>query len=134
MSDARSKIQALVDQFVTDLEALVREAAIESVERALGGSPAPRATTPTRGKARRKKGQKRTADEIAAAEKRITTYVRDNPGRRVEQIAKALDASTKELALPIQHLLEEGAISKQGVKRATRYFPGRRKATKKRGS
>ena len=60
---------------------------------------------------------------------RFLTFVRTNPGLRIEQINKQLGTTTKDLALPIRKLISEGAIAAKGQKRSTMYFPaGRKKA------
>ena len=41
----------------------------------------------------------------------------------IEEIAKALATTTKELTLPIKKLLSDKRISSRGTRRATKYFP-----------
>ncbi len=48
--------------------------------------------------------------------------IKKTPGQRKEQLAKALGASSKDLMLVTNKLLEAGSIRKKGVKRATQYF------------
>lgn len=42
----------------------------------------------------------------------------------MEQIAKTLGTTTKELALPAKKLIAEKKIKTKGERRATKYFPG----------
>ena len=56
-------------------------------------------------------------------EHQVGNHIKSNPGQGVEQIAKALGTSTKELTLPIRKLLGDKKITSKGQKRATRYFP-----------
>jgi hypothetical protein len=159
MSDAKNEIKNRVDAFVDELSALVRRAALEAVEQALGskgGAPAaaparkpgrPRkvvAAAPApaaeekkapgrpRGRpakaapaaaAKRRAGEKRSPVLLAQVTEQVNNHVKSNPGQGVEQIAKALGTSTKELTLPIRKLLSDKKITSKGQKRATRYFP-----------
>ncbi|WP_437481534.1 DNA-binding protein [Sorangium sp. So ce1014] len=80
------------------------------------GRPA-RAAKPTR-----KKGEKRSKEELAAMTQKVLEHIRANSGQGVEQIAKDLGTTTKELTLPIRKLLVEKKITSKGEKRATKYF------------
>ena len=53
---------------------------------------------------------------------RVWEHIRANSGQGVEQIAKELGTSTKELSLPLRKLLAEKKIVSKGEKRATKYF------------
>ncbi|MFO0759505.1 MAG: hypothetical protein U0359_23640 [Byssovorax sp.] len=53
----------------------------------------------------------------------VFNHIKSNPNQGVEQIAKALGTSTKELTLPIRKLLADKKITSKGQKRATRYSP-----------
>jgi predicted transcriptional regulator len=53
----------------------------------------------------------------------VFNHIKTNAGQGVEQIAKALGTTTKELTLPIRKLLAEKKVTSKGQKRATRYFP-----------
>lgn len=72
---------------------------------------------------KRKAGEKRTPAQLNAITDQVFNYIKSNGGQGVEQIAKALATSTKELTLPIRKLLAEKKIGSKGQKRATRYFP-----------
>jgi len=82
-------------------------------------APAPKATAA----AKRKAGEKRTPQELAHIVEQTYNYIKSNGNQGVEQIAKALGTSTKELTLPIRKLLADKKIGSKGQKRATRYFP-----------
>ena len=136
-------INARVASFVADLEGLVRKAALEAVQAALGGGaparsapssarapsakakpataspakPAPASTLP-----RVKKGTRRSPEDVARAVRAIKEFLTANPGSGAEQIAKGLGIASKELALPISNLLGAKSITKKGERRATRYF------------
>jgi hypothetical protein len=68
-----------------------------------------------------KPGEKRAPEAIDALGDRFVAYVGRNPGQRIEQIALGMGITTRELALPARKAIEDGAITTEGVKRATRY-------------
>ncbi|HEU0029586.1 MAG TPA: hypothetical protein VFQ53_03060 [Kofleriaceae bacterium] len=72
----------------------------------------------------RGRGAKRSSDELDQLSEQFVTFVKDNPGMRIEQINKQLGTTTKDLALPIRKLIAEGAIKAKGQKRSTTYFAG----------
>jgi hypothetical protein len=150
MSDAENQIRNRVDAFVNELSDLVREAALQAVADALkkgepsaaparkAGRPAKAAapvepeekkTTRARGRpaaakgAKRRAGEKRSPALLAQVTEQVFNHIKSNAGQGVEQIAKTLGTSTKELTLPIRKLLGEKKITSKGQKRATRYFP-----------
>ncbi|HEX2672240.1 MAG TPA: DNA-binding protein [Polyangiaceae bacterium] len=135
MANISDTIRAALDSFVNDLSSLIQEAALESVEQALAEA----STIPGRGgrgargaaaasssfvslAASRKKGAKRTPEELEQLIKKLHGYIAKNPGQRIEQIAQGLDISTKELNLPAKKLISEKKLSTKGQKRATTYF------------
>jgi len=79
------------------------------------------------GRPRGGRGGKRTSADLEALSERFGTFVKANPGLRIEQINKQLGTTTKDLALPIRKLISEGAIVAKGQKRSTTYFPGKKK-------
>ena len=151
MSDADNEIRARVESFVNELSDLVRQAALEAVATALKkgeaqpqtrkvGRPtkaaapveAPeekRGSARTRGRptaakgAKRRAGEKRSPQILAQVTEQVFNHIKTNAGQGVEQIAKALGTTTKELTLPIRKLLAEKKVTSKGQKRATRYFP-----------
>jgi DNA-binding NtrC family response regulator len=147
MDNVDTQIKSRVDSFVAELSALVKKAALEAVSNAIKGeAPAPsvakapaakkRAPAPAPAKApakaakaapaaaasKRKAGQKRSPDEIAKTTDKLLGYITKNSGQRIEEIAKGVGSSTKELTLPIKKLLNDKKITAKGEKRATRYF------------
>jgi len=147
MDNVETQIKSRVDSFVSELSALVKKAALEAVTNALkaGDSAAPsvakttgkkRGPVPGAAKAakatkaapapsaasKRKAGQKRSPDEIAKTTDRLLQYITKNSGQRIEEIAKGVGNSTKELTLPVKKLLSDKKIQAKGEKRATRYF------------
>ena len=141
MSNAENQIKNRVDAFVNDLSDLIRQSALEAVGEALkkGGAvsapAAPVARRPGRpakaagtsasaaAAAKRRAGEKRSPVLLAQVTDQVGNHIKSNPGQGVEQIAKALSTTTKELTLPIRKLLGDKKITSKGQKRATRYFP-----------
>jgi DNA-binding NtrC family response regulator len=151
MSNSENEIKSRVEAFVNDLSDLVRQAALEAVTDALKkgeATPPPRkvgrpakAAPPveaqeekkpasrTRGRpaapkgAKRRAGEKRSPQILAQVTEQVFNHIKANAGQGVEQIAKALGTTTKELTLPIRKLLADKKITSKGQKRATRYFP-----------
>ncbi|HTJ43189.1 MAG TPA: hypothetical protein VL463_13885 [Kofleriaceae bacterium] len=134
MSDFNDQIAKLVNDFVAQVSALARQAAMETLQGALGGAlpsggvrrgrPPGSGAVASLGMARRAKGAKRPADEIERTKERLYDFIKGNPGQRVEQINKALGTTTKDLTLPLKKLIADKAVKTEGEKRATAYFPG----------
>jgi hypothetical protein len=126
MSDLQIQMNRVVAAFVAQITELARRAAIDTLEAALSGSEARRTTTTTTAAPGRVRGRgaKRSPDELDKLAERFQTFVKENPGLRIEQINKQLGTTTKDLALPIRKLLAEGSIHAKGQKRSTTYFAG----------
>ena len=126
MNDTDRQIRDRIEQFVNQLSQLVRQTALDSVRDALGegagrgrGRGAGRSAI---GRGARRKGEKRSSDQIAETTKAVLAYVRKHPGQGVEAIAKGLGTVTKELTLPIRKMVSERQLKTKGQKRATKYF------------
>jgi hypothetical protein len=123
------QIRNRIDEFVTELDTLVRQAAVASVAQALQG----RGAAPSRALSRarpaaarsgaRRKGQKRDPRELDQLTERLLASIRKNSGQRIEQIAVTMGTTTKELALPAKKLIADKKVRTTGNRRATRYFP-----------
>ncbi len=153
MSNVEQELQSRVNAFVAELSGLVRRAALEAVSAALGGGgasapkkagapkkapaakkaapgkkAAPVATKPAAAPkaaaaSKRKPGAKRAPEEIQQTTDKLLARISQNPGERIEEIAKALGTTTKDLTLPVKKLLSDKKIRSQGTRRATKYFP-----------
>jgi hypothetical protein len=151
MSDVENELRSHVDAFVNELSDLIRRQALQAVGEVLkkgettDHAPARRPGRPPkaaagleapaapRGRGRppktaaaapkRRAGEKRTPQELVQITDQVFNYIKSNPGQGVEQIAKSLATSTKELTLPIRKLLVDKKVGSKGQKRATRYFP-----------
>lgn len=140
---ADRELQARVDVFVADLTELVRQAALQAVQDALGVA----AVVPSRGRkrvasagkatakkpARRKSGKRvrRSTDDLAVAGQALVVEVRRAPGSGFEALRAALGVDGKDLRRPLNDLLESGAIRKEGAKRGTKYYPAGTKSAAK---
>ncbi len=135
MPTVKDQIRERVEAFAADIAELIRASAMETVAAALGegvgggrgGRGRRAAGRPPRGAGRavaaRAKGAKRPPGEIETLTAELGSYIKNNPGQRIEQIAKGIGTSTKELTLPVKKLLAKKAIKTRGQKRATQYFP-----------
>jgi hypothetical protein len=136
MSDFQTEMNRVVQGFVAQITELARRAAIDTLESAFGsrggrGAPAVAALAANFGRVGRPRGgrgAKRTAADLEKLSDQFASFVKANPGLRIEQINKQLGTTTKDLALPIRKLISEGVISAKGQKRSTTYFPGKKKA------
>ena len=139
MSDLQNEMNRTVQGFVAQITELARRAAINTLESAFGGrttrgsaAAAPATNGSKRavrvGRPRGGHGAKRSPADLEALSERFTTFVKANPGLRIEQINKELGTATKDLALPIRKLIAEGVIAAKGKKRSTTYFAGKKAA------
>ena len=137
MSDFQTEMNRTVQDFVAQISELARRAALNTLESAFdskggrrgGGSAAALIALPGNGRVGRPRGgrgAKRTAADLEALSQQFASFVKSNPGLRIEQINKELGTSTKDLALPIRKLVSTGVISTKGKKRSTTYFAGKR--------
>jgi hypothetical protein len=125
------QIRSRVEAFVDELSELIRQSALDTVAQVLKGEDAggrrgrrgaPAGRTPVLGRGRaRAKGAKRSQDELESLTSRLLGYIKSNAGQRIEQIAKGMGVSTRELNLPAKKLNK--SIRTKGQKRATQYFP-----------
>lgn len=138
------EIEARIEKFVSELNELVRKQALDAVASALGtgatstparrgpgrppksanGAAAPAAAAKAPRARARKKGEKRSAAELAQLESSLESFVRSNPGQGIEAIGKAIGFPTAELARPMKKLVQRGSVRTEGEKRATKYYPG----------
>ena len=134
MASIEKQIRASIESFVAELNALVRQAAVDAVQGALGGNsdsnprgskrnPRVAAQTPTpRRRVRRGRRVKRSPKTLARLQSRLLDEISRKPGQRIEAISRSMGVSTKDLNLPIKKLLESNRIQKRGEKRATEYY------------
>ena len=136
MSDFQNEMNRVVQGFVAQITELARRAAIDTLESAFGGrsgrgAPATVAVATNFGRVGRPRGgrgAKRSSADLEALSERFASFVKTNPGLRIEQINKQLGTTTKDLALPIRKLIASGMIAAKGKKRSTTYFAGKKAA------
>ena len=135
------QIHARIDSFVAELEQLVRQAALESVQRALGAGarsassiePRMHLTKPASsarpagikagsGQKPAEREGKRTSKQLEALTDALLKFIEKHPGSRMEQIAAGMRIASKELTLPLRNLKLEGHLKTKGEKRATAYY------------
>lgn len=129
-ADLDSALQAAVETFVVQLKDIFQRTALERVQSALGaeepvarGGRAAKSAAAAPGSPRgRKKGAKRTPEELEALVSSLLAYVKKHPGERIEQIGTGLGLGTKDLALPARKLIADKLLRTKGQKRATTYF------------
>lgn len=130
-TDIDDRIRGMLEAFAGDLANLIRESAMQSVRDALGGESTGRGGRRSGGggmaaapaSRRLAKGAKRPPDEIVNLTAQLLDYVKGHKGERIEQIAKGMGVSTRELNLPVKKLIAGKSIRTRGQKRATQYFP-----------
>jgi hypothetical protein len=138
MSDFQNEMNHAVQGFVAQIAELARRAALDTLESAFGsrstgrnggGRAAVAAIAAGAGRAGRPRGgrgAKRTAADLEMLSDKFASFVKANPGLRIEQINKELGTTTKDLALPIRKLIADSKITAKGQKRSTTYFPGKK--------
>lgn len=122
MSNLKSAIAGLAEDFAAAVLAAIRSASLEDIVGQAGNARG-------RGGAGLRMGGsdgrriRRTAADIASAVDAIETLLLKNPsGLRAEQIRKELGLEAKELPRPLAEGVAQKRFSKEGQKRATTYF------------
>ena len=135
MSDLQSQMNQSVQDFVVQITDIARRAALDTLGAVFVSRPGGMSATAMKpivvdhapaGRSNGGRGAKRAPEDIEALAKKFATFVKANPGLRIEQINKELGTTTKDLALPIRKLEAESVISTKGQRRATQYFPGKK--------
>lgn len=152
MSNLKSAISGLAENFASAVLSAIRSASLEEIldqtgssgRRGAGSSASTVAHTPaSRGSAGSSSGAssapassgsraskrgtgrriRRTANDIASAVDSIEALLLRNPsGLRAEQIRKELNLEAKELPRPLAEGVQQKRFAKEGQKRATTYF------------
>src|SRR5437764_382903 len=105
MSDFQNEMNHAVQGFVAQIAELARRAALDTLESAFGsrggrnggGRAAVVALTggARAGRPRGGRGAKRTAADLEMLSEKFASFVKANPGLRIEQINKELGTTTK---------------------------------------
>jgi len=138
MSNLKSTIESLANEFAMSIISALRAASIDELTGMTGvsgraarpGRPAaapaaaaPAALPPKRGRGGRL-GRRSSADIGRMVDDIVGLLQKHPEGLRAEQIREALSCQAKELPRPLADALAEGRITKSGQKRATTYFAG----------
>jgi hypothetical protein len=127
-----SKIDALIQEFVINLRHAIAQEAAEAFAIAGGGGagsvgngrrkpgPKPRGSVSAAPSLRRK-GGKRTAEEIAAQGAKILSHLKKHPLSGAEALGAALGMGTGEMALPMAKLIADKSVKFVGQKRGRKY-------------
>jgi hypothetical protein len=129
-------IRSQIDQFLVSISSLVRQAAVEAVREALGATDGNVSGSARRGPGRPRKVHagkpgrraKRSSADVQAVGAKVLSYIKGNPGSRLEEIGRGLKVDTAGLKLPVQGLLAAKSVRTEGQKRGTKYFAGSGKA------
>jgi DNA-binding NtrC family response regulator len=140
------QIRERMQLFVAELSSLIKQSAVKSVTDALGngdtalpkrrgmGRPGRRGSArraaslgdgeaaAPKGRGSKKRGAKRSPKQLEHITEKLFTYVKENPGQRIEKVAADIGMRTKELTLPVKKLVADKKIATKGEKRATTYF------------
>ena len=112
--NVEKELRECVENFVFDLDVLMRQAALNALEETFGGDGVrPGRTRP---------GAKRSNAELEQLQEALLETITLNPGLRVEALSEVMDVPSRDLTLPIRKLLGARRIKKKGQKRATSYF------------
>ena len=141
--NTQTEIRSLIENFANELAAVSRRAAVQDVLASLGsavGAPAKRGPGRPRGSGAKKRGRpvgsknrpkaqagvhgKRTTEAVAEMGERLLAYIKAQPGRRGEQIAKVFHTEVKTIRLPMLRLIAEKKVRTQGQRRGMTYLPG----------
>jgi hypothetical protein len=119
---AGKDIEALVREFASKLEGVVRAQVVSELDAAVQAALSGHAVS-TRVSLRglESRSGKRSPEELAKTADRLVRHIKSNPGQRAEQIAEGVGTSTKALALPLRKLVAEKRLKTKGVARGTTY-------------
>ena len=132
-------IDALVSQFVSDLQQAMKRNALEQVLAALqvGDMPARRGPGRPKGAGRgpgrppaaakpSKAGGRirRSPEDLAALSDQLLAHVKANPGQRGEQIAAALKTDVGTIRPTMHKLIAAKQVRTEGQRRGMTYHPG----------
>ncbi len=112
--NVEKELRECVENFVFDLDALMRQAALEALEETFAGNGAQ--------VGRSRSGAKRSPAQLERLQEAVLETITLNPGLRIEALSEVMNVSSRDLTLPIRKLLGARKIKKKGQKRATSYF------------
>ena len=130
MTDFNAELTKAINEFVNSVSRLAQQAALESIQHALGGTAARMSDAAGSNvaitRSQRVRGR-RSGEQLAELGEAFHVFVSKNPGMRIEQINKQLGTTTKILARPVKLLIDEGVLKTKGQRRSMTYFATERK-------
>lgn len=111
------ELQESVEDFGSDVTALLTRAVAEAVAEVLAGARVKKAASPRNAATRRPKSGRGSSYDVD----KLFVEVQRQGGRRMEQIAKSLRTSTKSLTLPMKKLIAAKKVKASGMARGTNY-------------
>jgi hypothetical protein len=128
MADIDTQIQRHIESFVRELSALVREAAVESVQQALGGRAGAHhavKTSADAAPARRapagKRGGERSPEQIAATVNAVLAFIKAHPKVKSEVVRKEMKLARPVVQDAIDRLKAAKKVTMKGTRRAAQY-------------
>jgi H2-forming N5,N10-methylenetetrahydromethanopterin dehydrogenase-like enzyme len=115
MKTIQMRIDEQVDAFVGNLQQIMREAALEAVERATHSKSAV--------KTRRRMSAKRDPEQLGKLTEQLYGAICEHPGESMKALSQATGCTPRELGLCARRLIGQGRVKKAGQRQYTRYFP-----------
>jgi predicted HTH transcriptional regulator len=127
----QQRLDIAIARFVTDMEALLQQAAKEAVLAAL---KATQSSPARRGKEKEKEAEvaepdtgrrvRRSAAQLAEVQSKIVKLLQSTPKLTSEEIQEKLGLSKEDIQRPLQLLRDEDKVKAIGERRSMRYFVG----------
>ena len=112
-------IDQIVSSFANRLTALLQHEMQVALSHGAMSAPTTRSNGKTTTK--RGKGEKRPKAELEAIKAKLLRVIKDNDGKRIEELKAVIGLETKDLMLPIRQLIAKKLIKTHGRRRGTRY-------------
>lgn len=116
----KSEIDGLVEKFVADVTALMRESTLAGMRALIDASVGSKASKAKPGVAA--ESGKRTAAEISEAANKILSVLKKEPGLRCEQLQAITGLDKDSIALPLRRLVDDKQVTHKGVARGRKYW------------
>ena len=131
MENLQQKIEEQIGAFVCNLNALIRQAATDALERAI--SVQLRSTQRDKrpkginkaigGESSKQPAAARDPAELSTLTERLYKAIASQPGETMQMLAPVVGCPPVELRVSIGHLLKRGRVKRAGERQQTRYFP-----------
>ena len=126
MTNTTAELEKRIEQMVAEHVSAVRKAAQAAVERAFTGantSAAAPTIAPSRPRAARATGKRRTGTELLALGERFFEALSRKPGETMAVLSAEVGASPVELQRAVARLREANRVRTIGERSQMRYFP-----------